>query len=134
MPFIRYVIGDLASWKPDAPCACGRTLPRLEAIDGRSADIFRTKHGTVIHGAYFVDLFSEAHGVDRFQVRQTSLEKLVILIKPGTDYSPDTPRELIQRLESDTNSAFLVEIRLVDEIPLTAGGKYRLAVSEVQVE
>ena len=42
MPFIRYIIGDLARWKPEAPCTCGRTLPRLEAVEGRSTDISRT--------------------------------------------------------------------------------------------
>jgi hypothetical protein len=57
----------------------------------------------------------------------------VILIKPDSHYRPEMLAELIQRLNSHTNSAFLAEVRLVDEIPPTPGGKHRFLVSEIQV-
>src|SRR3989441_3221705 len=39
-PMIRFVAGDLTRWT-DAPCACGRTYPRLpQGIYGRIDDMF----------------------------------------------------------------------------------------------
>lgn len=43
MPFINYEVGDLAT--VGAPCACGRGLPRLAAIDGRKSEMLRLPGG-----------------------------------------------------------------------------------------
>jgi len=38
-PFIRYRLGDLASWETSSElCGCGLTLPRLRALEGRDDD------------------------------------------------------------------------------------------------
>ena len=39
LPFIRYEIGDVVTMAT-APCRCGSRLPRVEQIEGRSADTF----------------------------------------------------------------------------------------------
>src|SRR5262245_46146503 len=39
MPFIRYEIGDRVTCAA-TPCRCGNRLPRVERIDGRTADYF----------------------------------------------------------------------------------------------
>jgi acyl-CoA synthetase (AMP-forming)/AMP-acid ligase II len=38
MPVVRYRTGDLATLDP-APCACGRTLPRMSKVTGRKDDM-----------------------------------------------------------------------------------------------
>jgi phenylacetate-CoA ligase len=47
MPFIRYAIGDVATAGPDG-CACGRSLPVIERIEGRTRYAFVFKDGTRI--------------------------------------------------------------------------------------
>jgi phenylacetate-CoA ligase len=48
-PFIRYRTGDVAVLD-DARCACGRGLPMLKEIQGRSTDFVVAADGTVMHG------------------------------------------------------------------------------------
>jgi phenylacetate-CoA ligase len=131
MPLIRYANDDLASWKADEPCPCGRTLPRLASIHGRSSDVIRLKDGSRIHGYFFMFLFYGVRGVDQFQVRQTSLDTLDILIKPNAEFRPGLLDELKERIDRHTGAVFRIECRLVDEIPITAAGKRRFTISDV---
>ena len=50
MPLIRYEIGDFASWVDGPACPCGRSLPRIAQIEGRSTDFLRLPDGTLISG------------------------------------------------------------------------------------
>jgi len=131
MPLIRYANDDLASWSTEGPCRCGRTLPRLASIHGRSSDVIRTRDGTRMHGYYFMFLFYGAKGVEQFQVRQTSLETIEVLIKPAPDYREEFAGDVVRRIEQRTGGAFRVTCRLVDEIPLTPAGKRRFVLSDV---
>ena len=45
MPFIRYSIGDEGSWGAEGKCSCGRSSPRLKAVEGRIVDQFVTRDG-----------------------------------------------------------------------------------------
>ncbi len=47
MPFIRYAIGDVATLGLET-CPCGRTLPLLEQVEGRTRHAFVFKDGTRI--------------------------------------------------------------------------------------
>ena len=138
MPLIRYANDDLATWKLDSQCSCGRTLPLLSSIDGRTSDMIRTKSGVRIHGFYFMYLFYNlglaAQGIEQYQVRQRSLEDLEILIKPNAAYRDAIRRELEQQIDAYTNSAFRIDFRLVDEIPATPSGKHRFTLSDLANE
>jgi len=134
MPLIRYANEDLASWADDTPCPCGRTLPRLAAVHGRSSDVIRTKTGMQIHGYFFMFLFYGVRGVERFQVRQTSLERIEILIQPNSEFREDLIAELHRRIDAQTGGALAIECRLVDDIPTTAAGKYRFTMSDVAAD
>jgi phenylacetate-CoA ligase len=45
MPFIRYAIGDVASWAV-APCPCGRSLPVIAQVEGRTRSVFVFRDGS----------------------------------------------------------------------------------------
>ena len=46
MPLIRYMLGDFVDFRNSTlPCECGRTLPILGPVDGRSDDVLYTKDG-----------------------------------------------------------------------------------------
>jgi phenylacetate-CoA ligase len=70
-PFIRYVTGDLAVQCGAERCACGRSLARLERIEGRATDTLRDGAGRAVSGLFFNVLFAAlAHQVREFQVVQ----------------------------------------------------------------
>src|SRR5260370_22292708 len=45
MPLIRYEIGDVAACAEDQNCPCGRNLPLLTGVQGRTTDFLRLPDG-----------------------------------------------------------------------------------------
>ena len=46
MPLIRYRMGDCANLTTaQTPCKCGRSLPTIQSIEGRTDDVFFTRDG-----------------------------------------------------------------------------------------
>src|SRR5690606_16765432 len=70
-PFIRYRTGDIAVMD-DRPCACGRGLPLLKEIQGRSTDFVIAADGTVMHGLALVYVVRDLPGVQAFKIVQES--------------------------------------------------------------
>src|SRR5262245_31241885 len=56
-PMIRYVTGDVAVARGDAPCACGRGLVRIGPIEGRVTETLRDGLGNAVGGLVFNVLF-----------------------------------------------------------------------------
>ena len=137
MPFIRYKIGDLASWT-GKPCSCGRPWPTLAGVDGRTADYFHAADGSkfypgVIHSAFFY-----RDWVKRFQAVQEELDLVVVSILPRPGMAMEAAHlekeleEIRQRLDGILGSAFRLEIKLVDDIPPSPSGKFAHLVSKVR--
>lgn len=131
MPFIRYVNGDVASRKSPWHATGRRGLPRLSRIDGRRLDAIRTPDGRVLPGEFFPHMLKDVPGVRRFQVVQDSLERFTLKVVPGPEFGADQEayvrRELAKVLGSDAN----LDLQRVDDIPLTASGKFRVTVSRL---
>lgn len=131
MPFMRYLNGDLATLGDDAPCACGRGLPRLAQIDGRKLDAIRTPSGHILPGVFFSRLFRDVPGVLRFQVVQERLDAFRLSIVPGPAFAAEQDAYIRREIAKVLGDAARLDLRLVDDIPLTATGKQRLTISEL---
>lgn len=129
-PLIRYVNGDLASRMAGA-CTCGRGLPRLRSVDGRVADTLRTADGKVVAGIFFPHLMKDVPGVETFQVVQKSLTALEIAIVRREGFTPASPEFVEREVRKVFGEAIDVRFTFPDTIPLTASGKRRVAVSEL---
>ncbi len=131
MPFIRYVNGDLASRRGAWHSAGRRGLPRLERIEGRRLDAIRTTDGRVLPGEFFPHMLKDVPGVRRFQVVQETLDRFTLKIVPGAEFGADQEayvrREVAKVLGSDAS----LDLERVDDIPLTASGKFRVTVSRL---
>lgn len=73
-PFIRYRTGDIGILSNEK-CACGRGLPLLHEIQGRSTDFVIAADGTVIHGLALIYILRDLPGVKSFKVIQGSRER-----------------------------------------------------------
>lgn len=131
MPFIRYVNGDIASRKDPWHATGRRGLPRLCRIDGRRLDAIRTPDGRVLPGEFFPHMLKDVAGVRRFQVVQDSLERFTLKVVPGPGFGAEQEAyvrcEVSRVLGSDAN----LDLQRVDDIPLTASGKFRVTVSRL---
>ncbi|RLI92390.1 MAG: phenylacetate--CoA ligase family protein [Candidatus Altiarchaeales archaeon] len=130
MPFIRYKNGDLAVLSKEK-CPCGRGLPLIERVEGRLLDVIRTPDGKILTGVFFPHLMKEFKEVDRFQVIQESIDSLVVKIIPNPRY-PNVPIDLIKKeIKKVIGTKMNLEIQLVDDIPLSPSGKFRVTISKI---
>ncbi|MCJ8321269.1 MAG: AMP-binding protein [Colwellia sp.] len=71
-PFIRYRTGDIGSLDT-APCMCGRGLPILKNIEGRSTDFVVAEDGTMMHGLALIYILRDLDGIEEFKVIQETI-------------------------------------------------------------
>ncbi|MCU0919103.1 MAG: AMP-binding protein [Burkholderiaceae bacterium] len=129
-PFIRYRTGDVAVMD-DARCACGRGLPMLKEIQGRTTDFVVAADGTVMHGLALIYFLRDLPWVRQFKVVQESLQLTRILLV--TDGELDTARtaDIVGKARARLGGAVDIEIERVPAIPPEKSGKHRYVVSHV---
>jgi len=134
MPFIRYDIGDVGVTS-DKACPCGRGLPLLAALNGRTADVIRTTSGKSIPGIALPWGFLASLGVEQFQIVQESYQRVVVKLVLGREY----PEEHADKLTREITSQYRpilgedmdIAIEFVDQILPTRAGKRRLVISNL---
>ena len=130
MPFIRYANGDRAiAGKPER-CACGRSLPRIAAVDGRSAETLRDGNGHRVSGLVFNLIFSVlAKTVRQFQAVQHKDGSITLRLVPTTDLDA-TAREHIRANCAKYLPGVPIKTELVTDIPPTKNGKRKVVIVE----
>jgi len=125
MPLIRYKIGDMGILS-DAPCSCGRGLPILKRIAGRSSDILYTpERKRITAGSLVLYLVDEAPGLlGQVQIIQDRFEHLIFRSTPDpplTQKIIDYEKRTIKRLFGEKMN---VSFETVNDIPNEKSGKY----------
>jgi phenylacetate-CoA ligase len=135
MPFIRYKTGDMAVAK-EGESKCGRGLAMLESLMGRTSDYFLLSDGTVLAGvnlsAVFNSISSQLH-LKQYQVVQEIKGKATVLLVEDTGFGEGEANLIRNSLQEHTQGKLAVEVKSVDDIPLTEAGKRRSFVSELEV-
>jgi phenylacetate-CoA ligase len=128
MPFVRYELGDLAEVGTPNP-SCGRGLPTLRRILGRSRNLFRFRDGTMVWPS--AGRFYEFIALKQFQVVQTDFEHIEIRYVPESPARPLDLAVLTQRIQSALRQPVDVTVRAVDTIQRSRSGKYEDFISLV---
>jgi phenylacetate-CoA ligase len=134
MPLIRYDTDDESSWL-GGTCACGRSLPRLSSIIGKTGDTFYTPSGKRVSARSFRTAILVELGIRRFQFVQDALDHVTVRVVPNVSLSPSKAQELGAAVKAHYSSTLgddveiLVEI--VDRIEPTPAGKHLFYVSKV---
>lgn len=129
-PVIRYRLGDISRLLPGT-CACGRGLPRLGAISGRSSDAVRLPDGTTIAGAlgHIFDDFPLA--IRQFEIVQDEDYSVTLRCIPSDRPDAQTGIDAAtEKLRFATKGIVPVAVETVDSIP-QVGGKMRFIRSAV---
>jgi phenylacetate-CoA ligase len=127
LPFVRYVIGDTGILD-DAPCPCGRGLPRIRSIEGRSLDMLRTPDGRLVPGMLFIHLMKEFPEIREYQARQLAAGHIVISAVLDRPLSAPHRELLDQELHKVFGSAMRFDFEPVDAIPRSVSGKRRITI------
>ncbi|MBW3509380.1 glycosyltransferase [Janthinobacterium sp. NKUCC06_STL] len=129
-PFIRYATGDVGALGT-GPCACGRGLPLLQKIEGRSTDFLTAVDGTVMHGLALVYIVRELPQVRSFKIIQESLLRTRVLLVCLPRLDAATRTAIVTGFQARLGAQVDIAIDEVDEIAAEASGKYRYVVSAV---
>jgi phenylacetate-CoA ligase len=132
-PFLRYRNGDLAV-ASDRQCACGRGLPLIEEVRGRTLDVLRTPDGRRISGVFVPMFFKDYEWVEEFQVEQDQLDRVQVRLKPAGAYHAELLEPLRHDLQGRLGDRVRIEFQIVDRIPRNASGKHRPVISRLPIE
>ncbi len=131
MPFIRYRNGDIAI-QGEAACSCGRGLPLIRDVSGRTMDEIVATSGKVVSGGFFPHLMKEFDAIDKYQVIQKAGDAIVLKLALKEPLSETQLTFCQDEIRKVLGKDMAIQIDLVDDIPLTRTGKYRTTISEIR--
>ncbi len=89
MPLLRYDIGDtIEIYDNSRRCPCGRTLPLIKAIHGRTNDVVITPDGRYLTTLFILQ--QQIEGAELVQFVQESPADLALRVVPQSDWSTGT--------------------------------------------
>ncbi|MBL0351986.1 MAG: phenylacetate--CoA ligase family protein [Dechloromonas sp.] len=130
-PFIRYRTGDVGSLSTEK-CACGRGLPLLKEIQGRSTDFVIATDGTVMHGLALIYILRDLPGVRSFKVIQESRQLTNVLLVIGPEFQSEMIGKIIEGFKQRLGSSAEIKVQTVENIPPEKSGKYRYVISRIE--
>lgn len=129
-PIIRYSgLGDYAC-RAVEPCRCGRTLPLLARIEGRSVDSIVRPDGQLVHPYHLTLALEDVPHLAKFQIRQERRDHIrVLLVKDlvpeaaNVSFAPDgeVGQVILERFGRILDNQITVELHTVVDIPSRPG-------------
>lgn len=134
MPFLRYEIGDIGV-NSERACPCGRGLPLLSGLKGRTTDSISTKSRGTIPSISLPWSFLAGWGVEQFQIVQDAYDKVVVkvVLRTGTIEKDmgDLSHEIVTQYKHILGQDMDVAVEYVEQIPINAAGKRRFVLSNL---
>lgn len=130
-PFIRYRTGDMGVLGSQ-PCSCGRGLPVLKEVHGRSTDFVVAQDGTIMHGLALIYTVRDLPGVEKFRIEQLSLDHTQVQVVRNAEFDPAGVLRIEDDFRRRLGAGVRIEVLLVDDIPAEASGKFRYVISRVK--
>jgi phenylacetate-CoA ligase len=130
MPLIRYDLGDVIV-KTDSTCPCGREFQVVESVSGRLSEMIKTPSGRQYGPTVVAQVLKGANNILGSRIVQDSMDHISIEYVPTERFSePDLVhfrRHASHYLPDDLK----IDMRRVEDIPRTSGGKTKLIVSRI---
>lgn len=131
MPIIRYEVGDLATIAPGT-CSCGRGLPRLGRVFGRTTDILYAPDGRQISGVSVLDTFViHIPGVNQAQIVQDRIDHLRIRVVRSPDFGDESIRQFADAVREVFGPSMNHDLEFVELIEPTERGKFQFTICEI---
>jgi phenylacetate-coenzyme A ligase PaaK-like adenylate-forming protein len=125
-PVVRYAIGDHA--ETCAPCPCGRGLPTVRRIVGRSRNLIRLPTGDRVWpnlGGFGPQGYLSALPILQFQIVQTELDLLEVRLVTARPFTAEDEQLIVERTQRATGHPFRLEFRYFEgRLPMPESGKF----------
>ena len=132
-PFLRYATGDIGSLSAHS-CPCGRPLPLLASLEGRSNDSIVTPDGRIMHGQSVVALLMEVEGIEQFRICQKRVDHFHVQIVRNERFREQCETQIRKRWCDRLRAQVDLTFEYVRVFPPERSGKFRHIVSELPVE
>lgn len=132
MPFIRYRMGDVGTISK-SDCECGRKLPIIKELIGRTGEIFFAKSGKMISPNFWCRTFMNkkiSGSVRRFQVIYKMNKDLRIKIERDNNFSVETTDYIQNMVSKNFGQDTDLEFVYVNKISPEISGKYLMVKKE----
>ena len=129
-PFIRYRTGDVARIATH-DCECGRGLPILTDIQGRSTDFVYASNGTKMHGLSLIYVLREINGIEEFKITQQTLTHIDVEIVFAGEMNEEVELAIIDGLRERVGQDVEIKVKEVSALTPEKSGKYRYVICNV---
>jgi phenylacetate-CoA ligase len=137
MPFIRYSMDDVGRPSNDT-CECGRGLPLMSAIQGRTSEFMAVYDKVLGHvipvrpaGPGVFGLAMMHLPLEGYQIIQETLDRVVVKVVKGKGYSQSHTDYLLQHIRKYLGDNIKTEIQFVDYIQPLPSGKRSNFISKI---
>lgn len=132
MPLIRYKIGDVGSWA-EGTCECGRSLPRLQSLDGRSTDFIVAADGRIVSGVFLATyVLAQRPSLGRVQLQQSRAGEVLFRISPAKGFQQDADVTYLREATTrHLGEATTFQYEITTELSAEPSGKFRFCKSTV---
>lgn len=127
-PLIRYNIGDKIILSSSS-CSCGRNMPVVKEIVGRTEDVVIGRDGREM--VRFHSIFNGLTTIKKAQIIQENLDDIIVKVVIENRFLQKEKMLIEDRIKSQLGD-INVFIEEVDNIPLTANGKFKAVVSKIE--
>jgi phenylacetate-CoA ligase len=128
MPLIRYAVGDVGV-PTERTCSCGRGLPLMERLTGRSADALKRRDGSQVAGISLVEkTLTAIAGIGQLQIVQEKMDEFVLNVVPAADYTEHSAEGLRAVIRREFGNDVLIDIKRVERIAQERNSKYRFSI------
>lgn len=135
MPLIRYRIGDMAKAVAQQPCSCGRPHSQIGEISGRTQALISCSNGVWLPGTFFAHFFKDFDfAVQHYQVVQENSSSFSVNIVPKPQFTEKVRQRIVSNLLEYTGPKQIINLEIVDQIPLLKTGKRTPVISKVELE
>lgn len=122
MPMIRYELGDQAAF--GAPCPCGRGLPVLDVVAGRTGDLAVDPTGRRFFAHLVQDFWITIAPIVQRQIVQLAPDALEIRYVADRGLTGEETTRLCDAIRRAMRFDYRIECRRVPAIPPGPGGKF----------
>ena len=129
-PFLRYRTGDTGTLATHA-CSCGRALPLLATLDGRSNDSIVAPDGRIMHAQSIVSLLMEVTGIEQFRILQKRVDRFHVQIVLNDRFQQVREKRIRARWSDRLRSPVEMTFEYLPKLPPERSGKFRHIISEV---
>jgi len=132
MPLVRYIMEDLVVPASRA-CSCGRGLPLVEGVTGRTADFLVRKDGSLVAGVSLVErTLTKIKGIDQMQIVQERVEHITVRVVRDAQYDSASEGQLLDEFRNVFGPEVRIDVVYPERLAQTPSGKYRFAESHVE--